>query len=879
MDEPISTGLVVEITGNDSGFKAALAQTVRASEKAFSEIASVAERAQKRQRSAAMGAADAAVAASKRATQAHIAGAKKVESAYVKAFSGMSRAAAASRAASSAFAGIGGIAAGAGLVGGAAALGAGAREAVNGFIELDRAMREINSIAKVSQAELDRLKSSVQQVAIASGQDATRAARAMYDALSSGVPAANVAEFVGQASRLASAGVADLAETTKVLTATLNAYKLPATEAARISDVFFKTVELGVTTLPELSNQLGGVLATAAKVGVPIEEVAAAVANLTKNGVSTAEAVTGLNAALVATIKPSKEAKDLAARLGLDFSSAAIRAKGFAAFMADVADKTGMADESLATLFGDVQGLKAVFNLTGINAAEFGSILDEITHSAGATSEALSRMQGPALFQQQSVQAVRAAADTIGQILYDISGFSRDGRVALLQIQIVAQQTAAAIVAAFELAATPIRGYIELFKLVNTGRLAAIVETSPAKIRDAEQSIQRIQAAIRSGGGDRVQTQRRNELERQRTLLQTLRAEYDAAVAALSYTSIEGRTIFERIAEETANANAEILRLQRELSGVSEAASVGGVPMGGGGSPLAAEPGAATPFAVAAAQAREAQQASEEFYRSEADGRSAWAIQMEEAHRVRREQDRTTAEAQIENMRRAMEAEEYYADQRRALYEGIVQTVSGSMGMAVANILTGTETASEALKNMFRSVAATAIQTIIDIGVQSLITSAMKGSADAIAAHAGIPFVGLALGLGAAAAIVAAIQSTSSKAGSQRPNIPRVASYDVGGVVPGAMGAAMPAVIHGGEVILNPRQQSDLIMAMAGGGAGMSGGGGAVINFNGPVFGDRRTFADMLEDALDEVKRRGGRGATAIRQIASGERGLRNGRL
>lgn len=73
-----------------------------------------------------------------------------------------------------------------------------------------------------------------------------------------------------------------------------------------------------------------------------------------------------------------------------------------------------------------------------------------------------------------------------------------------------------------------------------------------------------------------------------------------------------------------------------------------------------------------------------------------------------------------------------------------------------------------------------------------------NGASRVISAHAGIPFVGIALGLAGVAAIIAAMSS--------------MPKYATGGIVPGTSftGDKVPALLNSGEMILNGSQQSNL---------------------------------------------------------------------
>lgn len=133
----------------------------------------------------------------------------------------------------------------------------------------------------------------------------------------------------------------------------------------------------------------------AAQLSVGTDELFASIATLTKQGIGTAQAVTGLKAAFSNVIKPTKEATDAAEAIGLDFSAAALESKGFAGFLADVREKTGGNTEVMAQLFGSVEALNTVMALTGEQGMkDFSKGLDAMAGSAGATDKAYETMMG-----------------------------------------------------------------------------------------------------------------------------------------------------------------------------------------------------------------------------------------------------------------------------------------------------------------------------------------------------------------------------------------------------------------------------------------------------------------------------------------------------
>ncbi|WP_375191797.1 phage tail tape measure protein [Marinobacter sp.] len=212
---------------------------------------------------------------------------------------------------------------------------------------------------------------------------------ATYGAISAGVDYRNSLELIAAAEQLSLAGRADLGATTTALVSTLNAFGAEASQAGDYADDFFTIVQLGQTTIPELSSTIGRLAPIAAAAGLSFEEMGAAIATITaETGTNTAEAITGIRAAINSLLKPSKEASDLAAELGIEFNAAALESKGFSGVLTDVAEATDGNTELMAKLFGSVEALAPVLALTGNASEKFAQNLDAFKDNAGAAETA-----------------------------------------------------------------------------------------------------------------------------------------------------------------------------------------------------------------------------------------------------------------------------------------------------------------------------------------------------------------------------------------------------------------------------------------------------------------------------------------------------------
>lgn len=263
---------------------------------------------------------------------------------------------------------------------------------VNEAVKFQAAQNEIGTLFGANATQASEFGKSILEFGKNSVSSLESITAATYSAISAGAAQSDAIGFVAEAEKLAIAGKAELNATTVALISTMNAYGASATEAGRYSDVLFTTVKLGQTTLEDLSASLSQVTLLAASGGVPIETLGAAIAALTAKGAPTAEAITAIRAAIQAMLAPTEGAQKAAAALGIEFDATALKTKGFEGVLADVMEATGGNEAQLMSLFGSIEGVKAILGLAAGDGEKFKLALEGMQSSAGATQAAFDLM-------------------------------------------------------------------------------------------------------------------------------------------------------------------------------------------------------------------------------------------------------------------------------------------------------------------------------------------------------------------------------------------------------------------------------------------------------------------------------------------------------
>jgi len=256
-----------------------------------------------------------------------------------------------------------------------------------------KALAEVQTISDRSVFTTERITGITRNLANLYGSDVTQNAKALYQTISAGTTdAAGATNLLDAAAKLSIGGLTDMTTAVDALTNVVNAYRGTGLEAAEVSDALFVAIRDGKTTASELASQLGQIVGVARQVGVSFDEVAASVAAITTNGISTETAVIQLRQVLASLLKPSKQAVAEAQNLGVEFNVAAVRAKGLNAVLREIVTSQNFTDESSARLFGNIRALSGVMALTANNGQKVNQILSDMEGKLGSSDEAAKRM-------------------------------------------------------------------------------------------------------------------------------------------------------------------------------------------------------------------------------------------------------------------------------------------------------------------------------------------------------------------------------------------------------------------------------------------------------------------------------------------------------
>jgi len=294
------------------------------------------------------------------------------------------------------------------------AFGAISAQAYKMVLSFEHAMKEVETISGATQKDFKGISQSVFELTKITPDGPEKLARAYYQIVSAGYDGAEGLKLLETASKAAVGGVTDTITAADGLTTVLNAFGIAAENSNEVADVMFKTVQLGKTTFSELASNLSTVAPIAAASGIRFEEIAGAVATLTKQGVPTAQAMTQIRSAIIGANEV----------LGDGWSRTMTLQNAFRLLY----DSAGGSQTKLQEMVGRVEAVSAVLGVAGKNAKGAAGDLEAMTNAVGASEKAFKGMVSSnrnewAILGNRIKATTKGIGDAVLGVSNDIAGF------------------------------------------------------------------------------------------------------------------------------------------------------------------------------------------------------------------------------------------------------------------------------------------------------------------------------------------------------------------------------------------------------------------------------------------------------------------------
>ena len=183
--------------------------------------------------------------------------------------------------------------------------------------EFDESLRRAGARARATSEELTALSDAARSVGSTTEFSAQQAVQGLRTLTNAGFSATDSIALLSSSVTLAQASDIELGASTAMTAELLNAFRLRAADAARVTDVLQAASNMSSTSIVELGQALGQAAPASQVLGVSVETTTAMVSLLANAGYQGAEAGGALAAMMRSLLKPSALAKQALAAIKL----------------------------------------------------------------------------------------------------------------------------------------------------------------------------------------------------------------------------------------------------------------------------------------------------------------------------------------------------------------------------------------------------------------------------------------------------------------------------------------------------------------------------------------------------------------------------------
>lgn len=286
---------------------------------------------------------------------------------------------------------------------------------VGAFGDFESGLGLLRSVTQATNVQMASLKAT----AVALGKDislpgvsAADAAQAMTELGKAGLGVNDILAASKGVLQAAKAGNIGVAESAKIVSSTLLAFKLSGNEATRVADLFAGAANASNAEILDLGLGLQQTSAAASSLNVPVEQSVAALAGLANAGIQASDAGTSLKTFFASMTPNSKPAILAMEKLGISFFDAKGNFVGLRRAIELLENSTkGLSQEqrqlAIETIFGS-DASRAAIVLASQGVAGFDKLTSAITRQGIAADVAGARNSGI----KGSIDALRSNLET-----------------------------------------------------------------------------------------------------------------------------------------------------------------------------------------------------------------------------------------------------------------------------------------------------------------------------------------------------------------------------------------------------------------------------------------------------------------------------------
>ena len=262
------------------------------------------------------------------------------------------------------------------------------KDVVNTGMQFEQGMANVSAISGATGGELEALSAKAKEMGANTKFSAIEAADAMSYMGMAGWNSSQMIDGIGGIMNLAAASGEDLASVSDIVTDSLTAFGLKASDSAQFADVLAVASSKSNTNVSMLGESFKNVAATAGAMGYSMQDTTTALGVMANAGIKGADAGTSLRGVLTRLAKPTKEVDAAMSALGLSAVNADGSMKPLSQLIPEMQNKfAGLTDAEkgqYATMIAGKNALSGFLSLVNSSPDDFASLSDAINNSSGA---------------------------------------------------------------------------------------------------------------------------------------------------------------------------------------------------------------------------------------------------------------------------------------------------------------------------------------------------------------------------------------------------------------------------------------------------------------------------------------------------------------
>lgn len=263
--------------------------------------------------------------------------------------------------------------------------------------DFNAGMSEVKAISGATGKDFDNLKAKAIEMGAKTKYSASESAQAMKYMAMAGWNSQEMMSGISGVMDLAAASGEDLASVSDIVTDSLTAFGLQASDSSHFADVLAQASARSNTNVGLLGETFKYVAPVAGALGYSVEDCAVAIGIMANNGIKGSQAGTALRSMLTRLAKPTDQVAETMSKYNISLTDANGNMKPLSTLLVEMREKfKGLSEaekaQVAATLAGQ-EGMSGLLSIMNTSDADFQNLTNSINNADGAASKMAKTMQ------------------------------------------------------------------------------------------------------------------------------------------------------------------------------------------------------------------------------------------------------------------------------------------------------------------------------------------------------------------------------------------------------------------------------------------------------------------------------------------------------